>query len=105
MSQRRAKVNAAKLFNAIIVALDGVKSGAVTFETLTGEVATVMGREKSDIEGAIKTQANNTSSPDAKRAVFKKIVEKCGLSGGQGAPRDNTDWDAAAKQLEALLAD
>lgn len=105
MSNRRQKVNAAKLFNAIIVALDGVKSGTVTFDSLTSEVATVMGREVADIEGAIKTQANNTSSPDAKRSVFKRIVEKCGLSGGQGAPRDTTDWDAAAKQLAALLAD
>lgn len=105
MSQRRAKVNAAKLFNAIVTALAGVKAERLTYAELTAEVATVMGREESDIIGAIKTQANNTSSPDAKRNVFKKIVEKCGLSGGQGAPRDNTDWAAAEAQLAALLAD
>lgn len=104
-NQRRAKVNASKLSTAIITALEGVKASRLTYAELTTEVANVMGREVADIEGAIKTQANNTSSPEAKRKFFKTIVEKCGLSGSQGAPRDNTDWAAADAALAALLAD
>lgn len=105
MSNRRQKVNASKLSTAIVTALEGVKANRLTYAELTAEVGKVMGREVADIEGAIKTQANNTSSPDAKRAFFKKIVEKCGLVGGQGAPKDSTDWAAASEALAALLAD
>jgi hypothetical protein len=105
MSNRRAKVNASKLANAIVTALDGVKAERLTYAELTAEVGKVMGREVADIEGAIKTQANNTTSSDAKRAFFKRIVEKCGLVGGQGAPKDNTDWAAAEAALAALLGD
>lgn len=104
MSERRAKVNGNKLYNAIVIALEGVAAKRLKFAELTAEVATVMGRQVADIEGAIKTQANNTTSKESKRNTFKMVVAKCGLVGGQGAPKDNTDWEAAEAKMAALLA-
>jgi hypothetical protein len=107
ISGRRAKVNAAKLEAAILTALHGVKRGNLTMAEVTGEVAKVMGRETADIEGAIRTQSNNTSSSPAKRDFFKTVASKVKFQtisvGGQGAPRDNTDYAAALSELESLL--
>ena len=106
---RRTKVNGDKLRVAILTALQGLKNGKLTAAEITTEVATVMGRDVSDIEKAIIGQKNNTTSPEPKREFFAKVAAKVEFQtivagGQQGAPKaDPKVWAADLAELDGLL--